>query len=997
MKPRLTPAEWAKTHRKYPEHAGVPGDRDPWLTPYFVPFTDAVAEGKYRRYVAACGAQMGKALALDTPIATPAGWATMGQLRAGDTVFGSDGRPVRVIVAHPVMTDHPCFEVVFDDGERIVADADHIWTVSRTERNGRNRRTVNMTTAEMVAEGPMVERGGKRRNLFSVPVAGALDLPPADLPVDPYLLGVWLGDGNARAPRISVGDEDLEAMRRQIEACGYETNAARERTCWRVGVFEPGMRGRRGGLNAKLTALGVIADKHIPAAYMRASGSQRLALLQGIMDTDGGVENGTIAGFTATGRELAEQVRDLAASLGYLPRLSRHKLGHWRVRVQCYRESTVFRLPRKTAALRSEMDGKARPWQNRRRSIVAINPVPSVPVRCIGVDAPDHLFLAGRALIATHNTDSTLDLIGSKLDQKPEPILYVGPTYDFLSDQFEPRIMDLLDEAETLKNKVVRGRRMKKTLKWVSGVKLRLAAAGSPAAIKSDSMALGIIDEYDDENMVSTLGQGSILGLLEARGDTYAGYRTVVTSTPSNGLVDTYIDEETGLEFWAVTDPDDLQSRIWRIFQEGTRYHWAWRCKHCDEFFIPRFKQLRWPKDATPGMARRDAWVECPRCGGVHVDEDKEELNAGGVPIAPGQQIIDGEVVGSPAETATFSIWASGLCSPFVSFGQRAETYLTAKQQGDHDEIQTAMNAAFGECYSMTGGADMPEWQEIMERRLPYRMGEIPAGGLRLFMAVDVQKFSLIYVIRAFGSRGTSWLVENGQIYGPTDQEGVWDELTSVMFQPIAGMQIEQVFIDSGFRPNKVDGANEHKVYEFCRRYSWMCKPTKGRDVQMPPYRVSKIEVKKDGKKAVYSIDLVTLSTDFFKQLLLARIRTPLGVAGAFYVHEEVDEDYCRQVVSEARLVIEGKPTWVKRYRDNHFLDCEAMLQAMAYANNMQRVPEGIERRTDDGGDEPDDPPPSPDKPTTPPPPAPNAETSAEQTKLDLRKKFARYGANARR
>jgi phage terminase large subunit GpA-like protein len=293
-------------------------------------------------------------------------------------------------------------------------------------------------------------------------------------------------------------------------------------------------------------------------------------------------------------------------------------------------------------------------------------------------------------------------------------------------------------------------------------------------------------------------------------------------------------------------------------------------------------------------------------------------------------------------------MWTSGLCSPFVSFGQRAETYLAALQSGDQNRIQTAMNASFGECYSLSASGDVPEWQEIMERRQPYRAGEVPAEGLRLVMGVDVQKFSLVYVIRAFGSRGTSWLVDSGQLYGPTDDDDVWSALADLMMQPIGGMQIEKVFIDSGFRPDKPEGGNEHKVYEFCRRFAWLCSPTKGRAVQSPPYKVSKIEVKPDGKRATYSINLVWLSSDFFKSLVVSRIRTPAGAAGAFYVHDGVTEDYCKQLTSEARIVVEGKPRWVRRAKANHFLDCEALCAAIGYALNVQRIPDGVSRAGDD-------------------------------------------------
>jgi phage terminase large subunit GpA-like protein len=227
-------------------------------------------------------------------------------------------------------------------------------------------------------------------------------------------------------------------------------------------------------------------------------------------------------------------------------------------------------------------------------------------------------------------------------------------------------------------------------------------------------------------------------------------------------------------------------------------------------------------------------------------------------------------------------------------------------------------------------------------------MKEVPHGVVRLGMAVDVQNLSLYYTIRGFGSRGTSWLIDRGQLFGPTDDDDGWNALADLMLTPIGEMQIERVFIDSGFRPNKPDAGDEHKVYEFARRYSWLVTPTKGRDTMSPPYRVSKIEITPKGKRASYSINLVWLSTDFFKSLLLSRIRTPLDQPGSFIVPDDIDEDYCKQLVSETRIVdrTSGKPQWVQRSRQNHFLDCEALTMAIGYSLNVQRIPEGVSRES---------------------------------------------------
>jgi len=211
-------------------------------------------------------------------------------------------------------------------------------------------------------------------------------------------------------------------------------------------------------------------------------------------------------------------------------------------------------------------------------------------------------------------TDSVLDVIGWRLDTAPAPILYVGPNKQFVCEQFEPRVMALLDEAPVLSQKVTRGKRMTKTRKTVAGVPLRLAHGGSSAALKSDPAGLAIIDEYD-ELLASVKGQGAPLTLVEARGTTYADFVCGVVSTPGTGIAEIEHDERSGLDFWGASSEADLESPIWKLWRQGTRHHFTWRCLHCHDPFIPRFRHLRWPEKATPAEARRHAFVECPGAG----------------------------------------------------------------------------------------------------------------------------------------------------------------------------------------------------------------------------------------------------------------------------------------------------------------------------------------------------------------------------------------------
>jgi phage terminase large subunit GpA-like protein len=543
-------------------------------------------------------------------------------------------------------------------------------------------------------------------------------------------------------------------------------------------------------------------------------------------------------------------------------------------------------------------------------------------------------------------TDLELDLMGSRLDQRPVPLLYVGPTRDFVTDQFEPRLMTLLDEAPVLKHKVARGKRMKRTRKIVAGVPVRLAHGGSSAALKSDPAGLAIVDEYD-EMLANVKGQGDPLGLVEARGFTYADFCTVISSTPSQGLIETEIDPVSGLEFWAEAEPEDVQSGIWKLWQSGTRFHWAWPCPHCGEYFIPRFKYLAWPKGSSPIQARRAAYLQCPQgCADPITEEHKREMNARGVYVAPGQSVApDGTVTGAPPESSTASFWVSGLASPFVTFGQRAEAYLLALAEGDTNKVQTATNAEFGECYNLGGGGDVPEWEEVAKLALPYRESEVPDGVIFLTAGVDVQKNRLIYVIRGWGVRQESWLITSGELWGATAEHDVWTDLDDVLTSDFGGLPIARAFIDAGFRPGKRDVVPEHRVYEYARRKPRLVYATKGFLLRPTPLSVNRIDVKPAGGKSAYGLDLVRLSTDFFKSWIHERLRWPQDQPGGWHLHEGVTEDYCRQIVSEARV---SKPSggfaWVEKSRNNHRLDCEALAYAAAYMLGVQRLKDGARR-----------------------------------------------------
>lgn len=359
----------------------------------------------------------GKALDVSTPIATPGGWTTMGDLESGDQVFDDRGQVCTVVQAHPVLQNRTCYEVVFSDGETVIADADHLWwTHNRSDREKqcyhRRRGSIvpllgSVNTTEQIRSTLTV--GARELTNHSVVVADALTLPDVSLPIPPYMLGAWLGDGDSNGGRITTADgaEMRELFSLDGYFCGKNSGGADRTETFTVH-----------GLVTQLRSLDLIKNKHVPGAYLRASEKQRRALLAGLLDTDGTVcRHGRIQ-FDSIRERLAADVLELARSLGYRATMSSKdaKLNGcvisrvWRVSFTT--ADSVFRLSRKQNAHGERSARHVLPRVSC-RYIVDVRPVESRPVRCVTVDSPSRLYLAGRALIPTHNTASTVATVNA--------------------------------------------------------------------------------------------------------------------------------------------------------------------------------------------------------------------------------------------------------------------------------------------------------------------------------------------------------------------------------------------------------------------------------------------------------------------------------------------------------------------------------------------------------------------------------------------------------
>lgn len=375
------------------------------------------------RIAVASGHGIGKALAHGEPVLTPMGWVPIETLRVGDWVIAGDGTATRVMGVFP-QGERDLFRVTLDDGTSVVVDGDHQWfTTTRGERKrgkpGRVRTTREIAESLIFPNGP---RAGLNHEL---PVVGAVQHPTALLPVEPYLFGCWLGDGDA-AGRITGEASQFECLVAAGADLGGEVRDRR-----RPHVITRAALGIRPGLRA-LGVYGCRAhEKRIPRVYLHADARQRTALLQGLLDTDGTVNDGNAVMFDTTSPGLADDVAELVRSLGGVVRRAERRGAYggrecrrvYRLYLSLPRDVAPFRLPAKAARYRPRW-GERNCDRTRRRFIASVEPAGRGQATCIAVEHPSHLFVT-RDHIVTHNTALVAWLILWFIATRPHPQIVV--------------------------------------------------------------------------------------------------------------------------------------------------------------------------------------------------------------------------------------------------------------------------------------------------------------------------------------------------------------------------------------------------------------------------------------------------------------------------------------------------------------------------------------------------------------------------------------------
>lgn len=319
-----------------------------------------------------------KAQALESRVLTPAGWATIGTLRVGDWVIGGEGKRVRVTQLHPI-SEMELYRVTTQDRKSALCNLEHLWNVVSDQPG------VQVLSLKAILKNWRTGRGKYVEYRYYIPAVKPIAFSPGKFEIDPYTLGAWLGAGHCAGSRFTIADPELlkyfpYKTEKQPAKCGY---VIRE-------------------IHSGLKALKLINNKHIPEKYFRGSVAQRLALLRGLMDTDGTChQEGKIAWFGSTNKQLVDGVVSLVRGLGGVAHESHGKTAcngepfwSWRVSVRLPEKINPFRLRR-----------KAKRWVGGETNakIVSIEKEKTGLGRCISVEGGTYVT---DDYLVTHNSTS---------------------------------------------------------------------------------------------------------------------------------------------------------------------------------------------------------------------------------------------------------------------------------------------------------------------------------------------------------------------------------------------------------------------------------------------------------------------------------------------------------------------------------------------------------------------------------------------------------------
>lgn len=427
--------EYANFIRRKSQVGTARGFEPLWMPDFLKDFQRYLAEWSIRGGRGLLGADcgLGKAQRIDQRILTDAGWKQIGDAKVGMRVYGSDGCLHDIIGVYPQgVKQLAC--VRFSDGSEVVCDWEHLWYTESQQQAYQGRRGTVKTTAEIFAKG-IEFKGGQKKNF--IPLIQPLSLPSRLHVIDPYTLGVMIGDGGMTHGNCRVACPDFEFTADELPlpaGCQWSRKVTPGR-CKTFSIIGGEHWNSPNPVTVELRRLGLQGlrseQKFVPHEYLYAATETRLALLQGLLDTDGHAAGPCIE-YTTASRQLSDDVLFLVRSLGGTATLSQEPAHYTKDgnRVDCLdKYRSVVKLPARMAPFRLARKANAyTPVQRKNplKSIVEISEAGQGEAICIAVNAPDCLYVT-EGFTLTHNTPMSLVWAENVVRHTNRPVLILAP------------------------------------------------------------------------------------------------------------------------------------------------------------------------------------------------------------------------------------------------------------------------------------------------------------------------------------------------------------------------------------------------------------------------------------------------------------------------------------------------------------------------------------------------------------------------------------------
>lgn len=395
----------------------LPGTFDEKVNPYMLPMYDCIEkcvglEGPQREQinkaveVAPIAYMRGRSQPLDAKILTPAGYIEMGDIQIGDKVVGKDGKPTEVLGIYPQgVLD--VYRVKCSDGTSVECSADHLWATMTLNQKRSGKYSVR--TTQQIAE---TVRDKYRRKVHRIPLTSPVEFAPRRVVVDPYIMGVILGDGNCHKKSSVTITNVQQGVLEQVAMRLPKPLALKVTSDEGIQYRISGKKGSRNVIRSYLSECRLLGkrsfEKWVPDDYLYNSVEIRLSLLRGLMDTDGSIfkhRNGNCrVQYYSTSPKLAEAVQFLTHSLG----------GTASIRKREYEELQTSKIRHCRPMYVVDMAISVNPFQCEEKAskfspmspirlISEIEYVGKKECQCIRVAAADSLYLTEYCIV-THNT-----------------------------------------------------------------------------------------------------------------------------------------------------------------------------------------------------------------------------------------------------------------------------------------------------------------------------------------------------------------------------------------------------------------------------------------------------------------------------------------------------------------------------------------------------------------------------------------------------------------